>query len=64
MVIAAIIQKQLKDIGIQMNIRQVERGTFWQEVTARRYDAFLARFSVPLQMQLHDLWGTAAAATR
>jgi peptide/nickel transport system substrate-binding protein len=58
MVIAAIIQKQLKDIGIQMNIRQVERGTFWQDVTARRYDAFLAGFSVPLQMQLDDLWGS------
>ncbi len=58
MEIAAIIQKQLKDIGIQMNIRQVERGTFWQEVTARRYDAFLAGFSVPLQMQLDDLWGS------
>jgi peptide/nickel transport system substrate-binding protein len=58
MVVAAIIQKELKEIGIQMNIRQVERGTFWQDVTARRYDAFLAGFSVPLQMQLEDLWGS------
>ena len=58
MVIAAIIQKQLKEIGVQMEIRQVERGTFWQEVTERRYDAFLAGFSVPLQMQLDDLWGS------
>jgi peptide/nickel transport system substrate-binding protein len=57
-VIAAGIQQQLKEVGIEMEIKQVERGTFWEEVTARKYDAWLAGFSVPLQLQLDDLWGS------
>ena len=56
--IAAIVQQQLRAIKIEMRIEQVERGTFWQEVTTRKYDAWLAGFSVPLQMQLEDLWGS------
>ena len=57
-VVAAVVQRQLKNVKIEMNIEQVERATFWQEVTARKYDAWLAGFSVPLQMQLDDLWGS------
>ncbi len=57
-VIATAVQQQLKDLKIEMKIEQVERGTFWQEVTTRKYDAWLAGFSVPLQMQLDDLWGS------
>ena len=57
-VIAATIQQQLRNIGIEMQIEQVEKGTFWEEVTTRKYDAWLAGFSVPLQMQLDDLWGS------
>ncbi|MBM2840952.1 MAG: extracellular solute-binding protein family 5 [Bacteroidetes bacterium] len=57
-VVATAVQQQLKNVQIEMTIEQVERGTFWQEVTARKYDAWLAGFSVPLQMQLDDLWGS------
>ena len=57
-VVAAAVQQQLKQVKIEMKIEQVERATFWQEVTARKYDAWLAGFSVPLQMQLDDLWGS------
>ncbi len=57
-VIATVIQKQLKDIKIAVTIDQVERGTFWDELLARKYDAWLAGFSVPLQMQLDDMWGS------
>jgi peptide/nickel transport system substrate-binding protein len=58
MVIASVIQQQLRAVGVEMAIRQVERGTFWEEVTHHAYDAFFAGFSVPLQMQLDDLWGS------
>jgi peptide/nickel transport system substrate-binding protein len=57
-VVAAAVQQQLKQVKIDMKIEQVERATFWQEVTTRKYDAWLAGFSVPLQMQLDDLWGS------
>ena len=56
--VATAVQQQLRQIHIDMKIEQVERGTFWQEVTTRTYDAWLAGFSVPLQMQLDDLWGS------
>ncbi len=57
-VVATVVQQQLRTLKIEMTIEQVERGTFWQEVTTRKYDAWLAGFSVPLQMQLDDLWGS------
>ena len=57
-VVATAVQQQLKQVMIDMRTEQVERGTFWQEVTTRKYDAWLAGFSVPLQMQLDDLWGS------
>jgi peptide/nickel transport system substrate-binding protein len=57
-VIATAVQEQLRHVKIDMKIEQVERGTFWQEITMRKYDAWLAGFSVPLQMQLEDLWGS------
>jgi peptide/nickel transport system substrate-binding protein len=57
-VVASAVQQQLKQVKIDMRIEQVERATFWQEVTTRKYDAWLAGFSVPLQMQLDDLWGS------
>jgi peptide/nickel transport system substrate-binding protein len=57
-VVAAAVQQQLRQVKIEMKIEQVERATFWQEVATRKYDAWLAGFSVPLQMQLDDLWGS------
>lgn len=56
--VATVVQQQLRDIKIDMSIEQVERGTFWDNLTARKYDACLAGFSVPLQLQLEDLWGS------
>jgi peptide/nickel transport system substrate-binding protein len=57
-VVATAVQQQLRQVKIEMKIDQVERATFWKEVTTRKYDAWLAGFSVPLQMQLDDLWGS------
>ncbi len=57
-VIATVIQRQLKELKIEMRIEQVERGTFWNSLIARKYDAWFAGFSVPLQMRLDDLWGS------
>jgi peptide/nickel transport system substrate-binding protein len=56
--IATVVQQQLKRVQIDMMIEQVEPGTFWDNLMQRRYDAWYAGFSVPLQMQLDDLWGS------
>ncbi len=56
--IATVIQQQLRNVNIAVTVEQVERGTFWGQVTARAYDAWLAGISVPLQMQLDDLWSS------
>lgn len=57
-VIAAAVKQQLRAVKIQMKIEQVERGTFWNDLIARKYDAWFAGLSVPLEMQLDDLWGS------
>ncbi len=56
--VATAVQQQLRAVKIEMTIDQVERGAFWENLTARKYDACLAGFSVPLQLQLDDLWGS------
>lgn len=56
--IAVIVQQQLKEINIEMRIEQVERATFWNDLMQRKYDAWFAGFSVPLQMQLDELWNS------
>jgi len=56
--VAASIQQNLKQIGIDVRIEKVERGAFCENALARRYDAWISGFSVPLQMQLDDLWGS------
>jgi peptide/nickel transport system substrate-binding protein len=55
--IATVVQQQLKRVKVEMTIEQVEPGTFWDNLMQRKYDAWYAGFSVPLQMQLEDLWG-------
>ena len=57
-VVATVVQQQLRDVKIDMEVEQVERGTFWENMMGRKYDAWFAGFSVPLQMQLDDLWGS------
>ena len=57
-VVASVIQQQLRAVGIEVKISQVEPATFWEDLIERKYDAWLAGFSVPLQMQLDELWGS------
>ncbi|MBI4547520.1 MAG: ABC transporter substrate-binding protein [Ignavibacteriae bacterium] len=56
--IASIVQHQLSALKISMKIEQVERSVFWPDLMEKKYDAFIAGFYVPLQMQLDELWGS------
>jgi peptide/nickel transport system substrate-binding protein len=56
--IAAIVQNELRALKIDVQIEQVERSVFWKDLMQKKYDAWIAGFSVPLQMQLDELWGS------
>jgi len=56
--IAAVVQNRLKQLKIEVAIEQVERAAFWADLMRKKYDAWIAGFSVPLQMQLDELWGS------
>jgi peptide/nickel transport system substrate-binding protein len=56
--IATIVQHDLRALKIDVQIEQVERSVFWKELMQKKYDACIAGFSVPLQMQLDEIWGS------
>ncbi|MGA9365620.1 MAG: ABC transporter substrate-binding protein [Bacteroidota bacterium] len=56
--IATIVQTELRALKIEVQIEQVERSVFWKELMQKKYDAWIAGFSVPLQMQLDEMWGS------
>jgi peptide/nickel transport system substrate-binding protein len=56
--IAATVQNELRAVKIEVQIEQVERSVFWKDLMQKKYDAWIAGFSVPLQMQLDEMWGS------
>jgi len=56
--IATIVQNELRALKIDVQIEQVERSVFWKDLMQKKYDAWIAGFSVPLQMQLDEIWGS------
>src|SRR5262249_46918403 len=56
--IAAIVQNQLRGLKIDVKIEQVERSVFWGDLAEKKFDACIAGFNVPLQMQLDLMWGS------
>lgn len=57
-ILASIIQAQLRQVRIEVRIEQVERSTFWGDLMEKKYDAWISGFSVPLQLQLYEFWGS------
>jgi peptide/nickel transport system substrate-binding protein len=56
--IASIVQDELHALKIDVRVEQVERSVFWKDLMQKRYDAWISGFSVPLQMQLDEMWGS------
>jgi peptide/nickel transport system substrate-binding protein len=56
--VATIVQEQLRTVHIKVTIEQVERSIYWQSLMAKSYDAWIAGFEVPLQIQLQEFWGS------
>ncbi len=55
---AVVIQNQLKAVGIDVAIEQVEPPVFWRSIMQKQFDAWIAAFSVALQLDLEELWGS------
>jgi peptide/nickel transport system substrate-binding protein len=58
MAVANVVQKQLREVHIDVIIEQIEGSVFWDDLVQKRFDAFIAGFEVPLQLQLEEFWGS------
>lgn len=53
---STIIKDNLKNIGIAVSIETVEPQVFWGNVFARKYDAWIAGWMVPIPLSLKPFW--------
>jgi len=58
MAVANVVQKQLREVHVDAVIEQIEGSVFWDDLIQKRFDAFIAGFEVPLQLQLEEFWGS------
>ncbi len=54
---ATVIQENLRQIGIRVNLGSAEPVVFFENLAEKKYDAFLAGFSVGLAIDPSDRWG-------
>ena len=57
-VVAVIVQRQLREAHIDMAVEQVDQAALLQQMLQRTFDAMIVGLSLPLQMQLDELWGS------
>lgn len=55
--VATVVQKELKDVGIKVNLQSVEPVVLFDNINNKKYDAFIAGFSVKLAVDPSDRWG-------
>ena len=53
---AIIMQAQLKDIGVDMQIEQIESNTFFERLRKKDYEAALSGWSAGLFVDMTDIW--------
>lgn len=54
---AEIIQRRLKDVGIEMKIYAIEWAAFIKEfINPRRFDAIILGWTIPQDPDLYDIW--------
>ncbi|MCX6136249.1 MAG: ABC transporter substrate-binding protein [Ignavibacteriales bacterium] len=56
--VATIVQQEFRAVNIEAKIEHVERAVYWQSLLEKKYDAWIAGFEVPLQMQLQEFWSS------
>ncbi|MEO8399604.1 MAG: ABC transporter substrate-binding protein [Ignavibacteriaceae bacterium] len=53
---AAIIKNNLKAVGIEANTSSVEPGVFFEKAFSRKYDAWMAGWSIAIPLDLKPFW--------
>jgi len=53
---ATMVKNNLKSIGIDVTVETVEPQVFWGSVYAKKYDAWIAGWSVPIPINLKPYW--------
>ena len=53
---ATIVKDNLKNVGIDVIIETVEPQVFWGSVFAKKYDAWIAGWMVPIPVSLKPFW--------
>jgi len=56
--IANLVQRQLREIGIEVRIQPIDGSVFFPTLIEKKYDACVAGFEVPLQIQMDDFWNS------
>jgi peptide/nickel transport system substrate-binding protein len=56
--IATVVQKELRDVKIEMKTTKADRAIYWQDLINKKYDAWIAGFEVPMELNLEGFWGS------
>lgn len=56
--VATVLQKELRDVKIDMKIAKAERSVYWQSLIEKKYDAWIAGFEVPMELKFEGFWGS------
>jgi peptide/nickel transport system substrate-binding protein len=56
--IANLVQRQLREVGIDVHLQPVDGSVFFPTLMEKKYDACVAGFEVPLQIQMDDFWNS------
>jgi peptide/nickel transport system substrate-binding protein len=56
--VAQIVKNNLKAIGIEANIKELETGTFIDGLFNREYDAWIAGWTIPVPLDLIPYWSS------
>ena len=56
--VAQIVRNNLKAVGIEANIKELESGTFIDGLFNREYDAWIAGWTVPVPIDLNPYWSS------
>lgn len=56
--VANMVLRQLREVGVEVKIQPVDGSTFFPTLIEKKYDACVAGFEIPLQIQMDDFWSS------
>jgi peptide/nickel transport system substrate-binding protein len=56
--VAQIVKNNLRAVGVEANIKELETGTFIDGLFNREYDAWIAGWTIPVPIDLNPYWNS------